>query len=249
MAFPCRSRPILTKSYRRANRAVDYELIRHIVYSMQPARVRHNLAGELLTVLRDKIMVGSLPSGRVNEVRLASSLGVSRTPLREALMRLVSEGAVTVIPRHGFYVQPLSEAELEQLYPLRAILDPAALRLAGIPSNERIRVLRQKNRNLVRATTAQEAVRLDDEFHFALLTDANPILLGFIEQVMWRTRRYEIGLMERPVNVSAAVQEHDAIIKALEAGNLDAACSALAKNMSSGKEAIVEWLRTREEAQ
>jgi DNA-binding GntR family transcriptional regulator len=216
---------------------------------MQIEIVRSNLAGELVTLLRSRIIEGQIPSGRVNEVRLASSLGVSRTPLREALMRLVSEGAVAVIPRHGFYVQPLTEEELEQLYPLRAILDPAALRLAGLPTPERISRLRGINRKLARATTSQEAVRLDDKWHFELLADANPILLGFIEQVVWRTRRYELGLLGRPVNVKGAVEEHNAIVDALEDGDLETACAALVTNMSSGKEPIIEWLRSREQTQ
>ena len=63
---------------------------------------------------------------------------------------------------------------------------------------------------------------------------------------MWRTRRYEIGLMQGPPNVARAVAEHHAIIEALEAGNLDLACAGLAANMSSGKEPILAWLRNRE---
>ena len=100
---------------------------------MQPKLVRPNLNDELAQSVRRMILDGSLAPGRVNEVHLAAALGVSRTPLREALMRLVSEGALTSIARRGFFVAALSVEEVEQLYPIRAILDPAALRLAGIP--------------------------------------------------------------------------------------------------------------------
>src|SRR5262245_36973472 len=96
---------------------------------------RPNISDVLATALRDMIVDGRLPAGeRINEVHLAARLQVSRTPLREALGRLVAEGALTSVPRIGYFVCPLTLDEFEQLYPIRAILDPEALRLAGIPS-------------------------------------------------------------------------------------------------------------------
>ena len=84
------------------------------------------------------ILDGRLPAGeRINEVRLAAQLGVSRTPLREALARLANEGALRDEPRRGYFVKPLTGEEVRAIYPIRAILDPAALRLAGIPAPAR----------------------------------------------------------------------------------------------------------------
>src|SRR5438552_13883463 len=94
---------------------------------------RPNLGEALVVTLRERIVDGRLPAGeRLNEVHLAASLGVSRTPLREALGRLTAEGALTSSPRLGFFVRPLTAEEFRQIYPIRAILDPEALRLAGI---------------------------------------------------------------------------------------------------------------------
>src|SRR5436305_13428482 len=101
---------------------------------------RPNAPEVVAAALREAVIDGRLlPGKRVNEVHLARALGVSRTPLREALMRLSAEGALAVEPRTGFHVAPLTVAELEQIYPIRALLDPAALRLAGIPSPARLR--------------------------------------------------------------------------------------------------------------
>jgi DNA-binding GntR family transcriptional regulator len=193
------------------------------------------------------ILDGSLAPGRVNEVHLAATLGVSRTPLREALMRLVSEGALTSIPRRGFFVAPLTAEEVEQLYPIRAILDPAALRLAGIPTRARLKRLREINRRFAAAATPELAVRLDDQWHFELLAEANTILLAFIQQAIWRTRRYELAFMKGKPNVANAVDEHEEIIAALEKGDLHRACAALTRNMSSAKEPILQYLRQREQ--
>src|SRR5687767_8917046 len=117
------------------------------VYSMQRVADRPNLSDELASTVRDMILDGGLPAGeRVNEVHLAARLGVSRTPVREALSRLVSEGAVTIVPRLGFFICPLTAEEVEDIYPMRALLDPAALRLAGIPPRAKLERLKTLNR-------------------------------------------------------------------------------------------------------
>lgn len=217
-----------------------------IVYSMQFERL--NLAEALANTVRDMIVDGRLPAGeRINEVHLAGRLKVSRTPLREALSRLVSEGALRSVARHGFFVRPLSAAEVHSIYPIRALLDPTALRLTGIPEPERIARLREINGLLAKAREASEAVRLDDEFHLGLLFGCpNPVLIELIEQFMWRTRRYELGLMARGVNMAGAVAAHGRILNALEAGDLDLACVELEGNMMRGKKPILDWLAARE---
>jgi DNA-binding GntR family transcriptional regulator len=162
------------------------------------------------------------------------------------LTRLVAEGAVTSVPRLGFYVVPLSADELLQLYPIRGILDPAALRLGGLPPPGRLARLRDLNRRFVAARDPEEAVRIDDEWHLELIAGCdNPILLGFIEQMMWRTRRYELGLMRERDNLEHSGEDHEHIVAALEAGDLDAACETLEANMRSGLEPILEWLAER----
>jgi DNA-binding GntR family transcriptional regulator len=215
---------------------------------MQRLADRTNLSEALAGEIRSMILDGLLPAGaRINEVHLAARLGVSRTPLREALTGLVSEGAVTSVPRLGFYVVPLTAEELGHLYPMRAILDPAALRLGGLPPPGRIERLKAINARLAAAADPIEAVRLDDEWHFELLAGCpNPILLGFIEQMMWRTRRYELGLMRSRTNVEHTTGDHDRVIEALEAGDLDGACAALEANMRGGLEPILDWLAERE---
>jgi DNA-binding GntR family transcriptional regulator len=214
---------------------------------MQRVATRANLSDDLARSVRAMILDGALaPGERINEVHLAARLGVSRTPLREALTRLAAEGAVTSVPRLGFYVVPLSADEVLQLYPIRGILDPAALRLGGLPPPERLARLRDLNRRFVAARDPEEAVRIDDEWHLELIAGCdNPILLGFIEQMMWRTRRYELGLMRERDNLEHSGEDHEHILAALEAGDLDAACAALEANMRSGLEPILEWLAER----
>lgn len=212
---------------------------------LQPSRP--NLSIELADLVRELVLSGDLPPGeRVNEVHLARQLGVSRTPLREALSRLVAEGALVAQSRRGFFAAQVSVDEVEQLYPIRAILDPAALRLAGIPPPAMIERLRLLNDRFVRASNPAEAVNVDDEWHLELLAGCpNAILIDIVRQLMWRTKRYELGLMRGQRHVQTSGAQHEAIIGALEAGDLDGACLELENNMSGGKQAIVEWLCAR----
>lgn len=208
------------------------------------------MAQQLAESVRSMIVEGEFEAGtRINEVQLSARLHVSRTPLREALVRLVAEGTVVGVPRLGFYAAPMTREEVEHLYPLRAVLDPAALRMAGLPSPDRLARLKRLNARFARATDPAEAVRLDDEWHLSLIEGCgNPVLLGFIEQMMWRTRRYELGLMRSRGGIETATGGHDLILSALEAGDLDGACAALEENMRSGKQPILAWLEAREAA-
>jgi DNA-binding GntR family transcriptional regulator len=215
---------------------------------MQRFDGRNNLAEEVADLVRDMILTGALPAGeRINEVRIAEQIGVSRTPLREALSRLVTEGALRDVPRRGFFVTPLTAEEVRAIYPIRSILDPAALRLAGVPTAERLARVREMNAQLAQATVPAEAVRLDDDLHLELIGHCpNPVLIELIRKFMWRTRRYELALMRKRINMTAAVAAHERICAALDAGDLELACRELEGNMQRGELPILEWLAARD---
>lgn len=216
--------------------------------SLATELARPNISESLVVLLRKMIVDGTLPAGeRVNEVHLAKNLGVSRTPLREALGHLVAEKALTVVPRFGYYVCPLTLEEFRQIYQIRPILDPEALRLAGIPPAERLEKLEEINRKIMAATDAEEIINLDDAWHLELLAECpNRVLVELIEQNIRRTRRYEMALMRERQNACRASDEHERIIDALRAGNLKAGCKALRRNLESGFEPVAEWLKARE---
>ena len=206
-----------------------------------------NLSEALVNQIRDQIVDGTLPQGqRINEVHLAEAMGISRTPLREALSRLLAEGAVESIPRRGFFVRPLTIEEVEDIYPIRALLDPEALRLSGLPNDEQMQFLRQLNRAIEKETHPNNIIALDDAWHLALVKHCpNNAIIDLIKQFMLKTRRYEMGLMMAQQNVEAAVNIHGDIMAALEAKDLPGACQALKHNMEHGKYPIIDWLKSR----
>lgn len=209
---------------------------------------RLNISGEVANRLRDMIAYGELkPGERINEVHLAASLGVSRTPLREALMALAAEGALFTIPRRGFFVQKLSREEFEGICPVRALLDPEALRLARIPDKARVAKLEVLNKKLRRTKDTTERIEIDNAWHLLLLEGCpNPVLLDLIQQFIRRSRRYESAYLGVRKNLERAYREHREIIAALKRGDLAGACRGLKQNLTSGTEPILEWLDERE---
>lgn len=208
---------------------------------------RVNLSDAAERAIREMIVDGRLGDGeRLNEVHLASRLGLSRTPIREALNRLASEGALEMRPRKGYFVLPLTIEEFEQAYDIRPILDPAALRTGGVPGVAQLDRLDKLNRQLATARTAERASSLDDAWHLELLSHCqNRILIGLIEAMMLRTKRYELALMRETKAVVRATDSHKKILAALRRGNLDRACEALRDNLTSGKAVTVSWLKAR----
>lgn len=195
-----------------------------------------------------RILHGRLEAGqRVNEVHLAAALGVSRSPLREALTYLTAEGALTHNPRRGFFVLPLTIEEVQHIYPIRAMLDPEALTLAGIPSTGKLKELMAIAKERRRADDALRAIELDDRWYHTLWGNCgNPVLIDLIEQFMRRTCRYEFALMTHQDRVPKTVDSKTEIIAHLRDGNIKAACARLRKSLHEITRPITKWLENRE---
>lgn len=232
---------------------VAFAHILHIVYSMQVSELipRVSLSDSAAARIRAMIVDGRLAAGeRINEVRMAARLGVSRTPLREALNRLAAEEAIEARPHQGYFVKPLTLEEFEQIYDIRPILDPAALRLAGAPSAEQLDRLAALNRRFAAARDPEVVITLDDEWHLELLAGCpNRVLVEIISNIIRRTRRYELALMREAQSVAKSSEDHEAILSSLRAGDLEGACALLEHNMRQGRAAIVAWLRQRGDGQ
>lgn len=217
---------------------------------MQKTRAfdRQNMGEELANIIRRMVVDGNLPAGaRINEVHLARDLGVSRTPLREAVARLVREETLVSVPRVGSFVKPLTIDEFDQIYSIRTLLDPEALRLAGLPSRQRLERLERLNARIQSAANPDVIIDLDDEWHLLLIDGCpNKALLEIISDFMARTRRYELALMRERSQVEIAADMHGEIISALRRGDLSAACSTLKRNMETGAEPIRRWLLGKE---
>lgn len=205
---------------------------------------RQNISEEVANRIRQMIVDGEIAAGsRINEVHLARELGVSRTPLREAIARLVREDTLVAVPRIGAFARPLTLEEFDQLYPIRALLDPEALRLAGLPTSQHLRRLERLNARIKSARDPDGIIDLDDQWHLLLIDHCpNKVLLELVRDLIRRTRRYELALMRERREIELATETHDRIIDKLRAGDPDAAAAILKHNLEAGREPIRRWL-------
>jgi DNA-binding GntR family transcriptional regulator len=193
---------------------------------LAPIASEPNFTEKAYAALRDVItrmdLYGSRDEIRLDERQLASDLGVSRTPVREALAQLECEGFVRSIPRRGVYVVRKTKAEVIELITAWAALESMAARLATqYASNQEISALRQM---FATFEGGAEQAKLDEysevniEFHQAIIRmSRNRVLIDMAENLfthMRMIRRKTIGEMDR---ADRSIRDHMHIIEALAA--------------------------------
>ncbi|CAN5506102.1 GntR family transcriptional regulator [soil metagenome] len=210
------------------------------------------MAIERSTSLRSQVreeLLGRMRSGEVapgqgiNEVQLAAELGVSRTPLREALIALESEGQIESENGKGFRFVPLTAHEFEELAPVMATLEGLALELSPV---DKLTKLGHRLAELA-AAFDQEVVEhalvvtKDDEWHGVMLSVCpNRRLLDVITSVRQAFHRYESLLVPNDVMVKRVAAEHAAIAQHISDGDVPAAVAALKENWMNGMRRIVD---------
>ena len=177
----------------------------------------------------DAICRGSLaPGAALGEAELARRIGISRTPLREALVALEREGFVVSSPGRGFSVAPLVASEMAELYPLIGNLEAFALRASPRPGADVIEVLRDLSRRLGTAASLADALALDEEWHRRLLAGSrNRKVLALLERQKDQVRRLEFAFTRIVGDVATSMEEHARILDELEAGRVSRAAKLL----------------------
>jgi len=206
--------------------------------------LRGNLSDELAARFRALVAAGELAAGgRINEVHLAAQLGVSRTPLREALSQLAAEGDGLQIPRRGYFVCPLTIEEAREIYPVRAYLDPEALRLSGLPDANRLDALDKLNGQIGAAKSVARRIELENKWFRTLYANCpNQTLLHLIEQFIRRTARYETVSMASNETIRQGTNTRNAVTRALREDDMDAACVLLREGLMRGVNPVIAWL-------
>lgn len=194
------------------------------------------LRDEVYRRVRDSIIEGTLtPGQRLSDSVLAEQHGVSRTPIREALFRLESDGLLASDHLRGFFVTGLTIDEAEATYPILCALESLALTLSPVPDSGRLRQLRFLNSALAESLDPVLAHERDEEFHRALcMTPCNPRLQGILETLRRTTRRYEISFMRGARPVQQSVAEHEGIVGALARGRQDDARRRIERHWQEG---------------
>jgi DNA-binding GntR family transcriptional regulator len=196
------------------------------------------------------------PGDRLNESALSTQLGISRTPVREALTYLESSGLVVRRPRRGFYLAALDADEAEHYYEVREVLEAhAARRVAGRLSAEEEETLAGIIEAMGRAAAAgnwPQAAMHNIAFHETVVGMAsNAVLLRMwasVGPVLWYFDSLS-GRTEKPANEEEFVRRHRALLAALRAGDPDAAAAAFITHIRDVKTSIIHRLRSQDSLQ
>ncbi len=200
---------------------------------------------EVAEQLRQRIFSGELvPGSWIDELKLAKDYGISRTPLREALKVLATEGLVTMKVRRGAYVTEVSERDLREVYHLLGLLESdAASQVAQTASAQQIVELQALHQQLEDATRLPQPdrerfLRLNEQFHMRLLEIANNRwamqMVTDLRKVMKLNRRNSLLKTGR---IAESLAEHAAIMRAVAAHDGAAASSSMLQHFRSGLEA------------
>ncbi len=182
------------------------------------------------------------PGGRINEVALAAELGVSRTPLKEALLAIERDGYLRPVPGRGFHVAELDPDELRQAAPILAALEALALRTSSV-TPDLIARLRLVNLAFAAELDSHELRALDEEFHATMIgTCGNPRLLALINRQTRVLRRYHAVYEARVFRRERSARDHAVLIDALDNGARDEACALLDVQWREQTEALAAAL-------
>lgn len=183
------------------------------------------------------------PGATLTEASLCRALDVSRTPVREALLRLETEGVLRSALARGFTVRPLVRREVEELYPILATLEALAVRSVTPLRKSTLQSLRRTIKELERCTDPVRRWQLDTTWH-GLITSAsgNEHLSGMIKQLRTNLSRYELAYMREVASREDADGEHRQILEALTADEPDRAAQLLEQHWHDGMALVLEWL-------
>ena len=202
--------------------------------------------------LRQSILTGELkPGERLMEIHLAEKLGVSRTPIREAIRKLELEGLVTMIPRRGAEVAKISEKNLKDVLEVRTCLDSLAVRLACQRiTDEQIDDLKKACDDFVLATKTGEATAItkaDVKLHDVIVrATGNERLQQMINTLSEQMYRYRVEYLKDERNYPTLMREHNEIVEGLMTKDKVRVTEAMHKHVKNQVVAVMEMIREQE---
>jgi DNA-binding GntR family transcriptional regulator len=216
-------------------------------------RVVENLSTRVYDEIKDLILCNEiLPGQKLHHQQLSERLGVSRTPVREALTRLVQEGYVSFLPNRGFTCKEIRMQEAEELYELREALEAFTVeRAIANLTDSALRGLRAKINSYgrdVQNRFTRERLVYDQDVHLAIAELAgNETLKNTLSHVFERIvlKRRTDGLYD-PARGTAAHQEHLLLLEAMERRDPAEAVTILRKHIQAGKKNVMADLKQRQ---
>lgn len=208
-----------------------------------------NLRGQTYKILKNMIITREiLPGKKIIEETLAQEIGVSRTPIREALFRLEHEGIVKIIPRRGAFVVNQSKENIIEVMQIREVLEALIVRLVTpLLSKPDIRELKSCLEKLSDTPEDERhVIEYNDselEFHGLLLKKCpNPMLRQMMEMVNSRLQIIRLRTVVLPGRAVKSLDEHAELLKVIETGNAEEAELLMRKHVISVRNEALEHI-------
>lgn len=199
--------------------------------------------------LRDAIRRGILePGERLMEVQLADELGISRTPVREAIRKLEQEGYVIMMPRRGTYVSDVSVSDVKEIFEIRSALESLATGLAARriePEElETLQNLLIEIEGYIKKNDIDKIVETDIKFHGLLYqVSRNERLVAIISNLKEQLARFRTLSMSYPGRLQETLEEHSDMVEAIANGDVSAARDAAEHHMERAEKTLLKAMR------
>ena len=199
--------------------------------------------------LRDAIRRGILePGERLMEVQLADELGISRTPVREAIRKLEQEGYVIMMPRRGTYVSDVSVSDVKEIFEIRSALESLATGLAARriePDElETLQKLLVEIEGYIAKNDMDKIVETDIKFHELLYqVSRNDRLVAIIHNLKEQLARFRTLSMSYPGRLQETLEEHSDMVEAIANGDVSAARDAAEHHMERAEKTLLKAMR------
>jgi DNA-binding GntR family transcriptional regulator len=206
----------------------------------------------VFNTLRQAILKGELePGERLMEIQLAERLGVSRTPIREAIRKLELEGLVLMIPRKGAEVAKISEKSLRDVLEVRRSLDELAIELACLRMTQeevkKLEVKQEEFRNAVLNGTPMEIAETDEAYHDVIYKGTcNDKLVQMINNLREQMYRYRLEYIKDKDKRQVLILEHDNILKALKGKKVEEAKEAMREHIDNQEITVTKIIHHQE---
>lgn len=203
--------------------------------------------------IRDAILKGELkPGTRLMEIHLASSLGVSRTPVREAIRMLEREGLAVTFPRRGAQVAHMSVKDLEDVIEIRESLDVlAATKTCENVTDEVIERLEssvEAFRNVIKSGDFRKIVEADEDFHNIIYEAANnPKLTQIVKSLREQMYRYRYEYIKEKDMISHLLTEHENILLAIKRRDKSYVIEMMREHIDNQYKTVKRLIEKREE--
>ncbi len=201
--------------------------------------------------LRQAILRGELkPGERLMEIQLANKLGVSRTPIREAIRKLELEGLVLMIPRRGAVVAEITEKSLRDVLEVRGALEELAVELACDRITEEqigeLRAAAEAFADILKSDDVTALAEADVKFHDVIyFATENQRLIQLLYNLREQMYRYRVEYLKREEVHAVLLAEHDYIIECIERRDTIAAKKAISTHIDNQMKTVSDTIRTK----